>query len=67
MDPLSTTLLGILAIVCALALLILAPSRAGMWRWLEFYAQIHAEANEHMDKRKATRRAMAERTGEVGR
>ena len=44
-----------LALVAILVLLVVCPSRAGMWRSVEFFARIHAEANEHMDKQRAAR------------
>jgi hypothetical protein len=34
-----------------------APTRAEMWRWLEFQAQINAEANEMKERRRAERAA----------
>ena len=33
-----------------------APSRAEMWRWIEFNAGLNAEANEMKQLRRATRR-----------
>ncbi len=33
-----------------------APSRAQMWRWIEFNAGLNAEANEMKQLRRATRR-----------
>jgi hypothetical protein len=50
------SLLALIAIV--LALIIFCLSRAGMWRAIEFYARIHAEANEHMDAERAARKAL---------
>lgn len=33
-----------------------APTRAQMWRWLEFNAGLNAEANEMKETRRAVRR-----------
>ena len=41
-----------------------APTRAEMWRWLEFQAQINAEANEMKERRRAER-AAAMKSAEV--
>ena len=57
----ATPLICILGLASGLALLIICPSRAGMWRAVEFYARIHAEANEHMDRARAARKAELER------
>ncbi len=50
------TLLLFLAIACIIALLILCPSRAGMWRTIRLYASDHEAANELIDRRRAERK-----------
>ena len=49
---------ALLALVFAVALwLKYAPTRAEMWRWLEFQAGLNAEANEMKERRRAERAA----------
>jgi Tfp pilus assembly protein FimT len=50
------TILILLAIVAVLALLIVAPSRASMWRAVRLYAEDHEAANVLIDERRAARK-----------
>ena len=50
---------GLAAIVVGVALwLKYMPTRAEMWRWLEFQAELNALANEMKYRRRAERAAM---------
>jgi hypothetical protein len=58
---------AMIAFLVAVALwLKYAPTRAEMWRWLEFQSQINAEANEMKERRRAER-AAAMKPAEVER
>lgn len=65
MDPLLQATIGLLAIAAILTLLIVCPSRAGIWRAVKFFAEDHEEANMLIDRRRAERKALAG-LGEVG-
>ena len=52
MTPTQAIFLGLVAI---LILLIVCPSRAGMWRWCKFFCEDHELANMLIDERKAER------------
>ena len=45
-----------IALVSAILWLRYAPTRAQMWRWIEFNAGLNAEANEMKEARRAMRR-----------
>ena len=53
----ATPLICILGLASGLALLIICPSRAGMWKAIRLYASDHEEANLLIDKRRAERKS----------
>lgn len=50
-------ILYLLSLSAVLVLLIVAPSRAGMWRAVKHFAGDHEKANMLIDKRRAERKA----------